>query len=316
MGEFDLIARAFRPLAAGWDGAFNLLDDAALMPPLPTGQHRVVTSDCLIAGVHFFADQAPEETAAKALAVNLSDLAAMGARPVGYTLALALPRDMTAPEDWVMAFAAELGRCQARHGLTLLGGDTVMTPGPLCLTITAFGDVPADRALRRGGAEAGDCIYVSGTIGDAALGLLVRQGRIGGSDPFLLDRLDRPSPRLALGQALLGQARSCADISDGLVADLGHIAAASGLSARIDTPKLPLSAPARNRVDADPNLLTVILTGGDDYELVFTGPHGLEAADWPTPITAIGRMESGSGVRVIDGQGRALTLKAAGYSHL
>ncbi|MCP5369023.1 MAG: thiamine-phosphate kinase [Hyphomicrobiales bacterium] len=327
-GEFAIIARHFAPLAAGEPGALGLLDDAAVLD-IPPGQQVVVTTDCLVAGVHFLAEATAAEVAHRALAVNLSDLAAMGAAPRAYTLALALPENLRKSEDWIAAFSETLNAVQGEFGIVLAGGDTVSTPGPLTVTVTALGTVAAGRALRRGGAAAGEGVFVSGTVGDAALGLRVLRGGLGDlaedHRAFLAERHRRPTPRLALGRALVGLATAAADVSDGLLADLGHICEASGLAARVEAARVPLSPAARAAVDGDPALLAEVLTGGDDYELVFTLPDGAvdearrRAAGLGLAITAIGRTApagaAGAGVAAVDRDGAPLALAATGYRH-
>lgn len=324
LGEFELIERFFRPLAARSPAGLGLLDDAAILPPL--GDRSVVlTADALVAGVHFTEDETPERIARRALRVNLSDLAAMGARPEGYLLTAALTEKQDEP--WLAAFCRGLELDQAEFDIALIGGDTVRTPGPLTLSITAVGSVPPGRALRRSGAAVGDDVWVSGTIGDAALGLRVVQGSLSGLDresaAHLASRFRIPDPRLALGGALAerGIATGAADISDGLVADLGHICAASGVGAEIEAVAVPLSAAAARAIDRAPALLVTALTGGDDYELVFTAP----AADRPAlaktasevgvPLTRIGRIDSRAGVRVYGEDGSLLDVGRGGYGH-
>lgn len=320
LGEFELIHRYFAPLATA-PGALGLLDDAALFD-VPDGHSCVVTTDAMVAGVHFFLNDAAYGIGWKLLAVNLSDLAAMGAVPIGYTLDLALQPGWTA--RWVEDFAAGLRDCQVKYGISLLGGDTVSIPGPLTVAITAFGAVPRGTALLRGGARPGDSVWVSGTVGDAALAVRLREGWVPGSavDTTFLDRrLDLPEPRLALGQALRGLASAAADVSDGLVADLGHICAASRVAAEIHFGDVPLAAPVLAMVRAEPDLARLILAGGDDYELVFTAPAEAESAireaasGARTSVTRIGRIESGSGVRVFDAGGREIVLDRLGFAH-
>lgn len=320
LGEFDLIHRFFAPLATA-PGALGLLDDAALFD-LPDGHSGVVTTDAMVAGVHFFQDDAAYGIGWKLLAVNLSDLAAMGAVPIGYTLDLALQPGWTA--HWVEEFAAGLRECQGKYAISLLGGDTVSIPGPVTVAITAFGAVPRGTALLRSGARPGDSVWVSGTVGDAALAVRLRKGWTPSSavDTTFLDRrLDLPEPRLALGQALRGLASAAADVSDGLVADLGHICAASQVSAELHLGDVPLSATVQAMVQAEPDLARLILAGGDDYELVFTAPAEAESAireaarGARTSVARIGRIESGSGVRVLDPGGLEIVLDRLGFAH-
>lgn len=323
-GEFDLIARYFAPLAAGAPGAAGLLNDAAVFEPNPD-RELVVTADALVQGVHFLAEDSPNLIGRKLIRVNLSDLAAMGAQPRGYLLILALPKDLD--ETWIKAFAAGLAEDQREFGITLLGGDTVATPGPLTLSLTAIGEVPRGRALMRSTAGIGDDVYVSGTIGDGALGLKALTGQLpnlpAAAREALGDRYHLPQPRLAVGQALAqdGLATAALDVSDGLVADLGHIAEASGLGAEIEAQRVPLSLAARAALEADPGLRPVILTGGDDYELLFTAPEG-KAADLTgladrldLPLTRIGKIVGERGVRVRDAGGQVISLTGGGWTH-
>ncbi len=322
-GEFELITRHFAPLAAAEPGAFRLLDDAAVLG-LGRDGALVVTVDAMVAGVHFPPDEAPELIARKLLRVNLSDLAAMGAHARAYLLAVALPRGID--EEWVAAFCRGLAADQAEFGVTLVGGDTVATDGPLTLSLTAMGEVGEGDAMRRSGARAGDDIYVSGTIGDAALGLRALRGAYPdlASDEreALIDRYRLPRPRMALGPRLVGLARAVTDISDGLVADLGHVSAASGLGARIEATRVPLSRAAQAALGADGGASPDVLSGGDDYELLFTADPAAAraladiAAGLGLPLTAIGRMTEGEGVSVLDAAG--LPVKdtgAGGYRH-
>jgi thiamine-monophosphate kinase len=326
-GEFELIRRFFAPLARAQPGALGLIDDAALLEPT-AGCELVITTDCVVAGVHFPEDEAAGLIARRLLRVNLSDLAAMGARPVGYLLDAAFPDSID--EDWLAVFASGLAADQKSYGISLLGGDTVATPGPLTLSVTALGEVRSGGALRRDAAKSGDRVFVSGTIGDGVLGLRVVKGGLAGlSAPhrdFLADRFHLPQPRVALGMALVGDERpvpahAALDVSDGLVADLGHICNASGVAAVIEAVAVPLSDAARAALSDDPALLTTILTGGDDYELVFTAPSEAAATlaelsrSLDLPITEIGRIEGGAGVRVIDADGRDLALPDGGYHH-
>lgn len=320
--EFDRIARYFAPLAASFPGAFGLKDDAAVISPR-AGAEFVVTTDTIVAGVHYIGDEPPSLVAAKLLRVNLSDLAAMGARPRAYTLNIALPKSID--DTWLEAFAAGLGADQEAFGITLIGGDSVSTPGPAVFTLTAFGEVDQGMAVRRAGARAGDLIFVSGTIGDGAVGLRVLQKQIEGlnasDSAFLIDRYRSPQPRSALGCRLPRLAHAAADVSDGLVADLGNIALASGVQATIRAMKVPLSGAVRYAVDSLPALLETVLTGGDDYELVFCAAESdgpaIEALsrEIGLPITEIGKIEAGDGVRVLDDDGVSIILSRPGFSH-
>ena len=327
-GEFELIARYFAPLAEAAPGAQGLRNDAALFEPAGD-ESLVLTVDAMVAGVHFLPEDPPETIGRKLLRVNLSDLAAMGARPRGYLLATAFPKDID--EAWIAAFAAGLAEDQAIFGVALYGGDTVSTPGPLTLSLTAFGEAPKDRALSRATAGAGDLIYVSGTIGDGMLGLEVLRGGLSGSLPglsddhrtYLASRYRLPEPRVELGRRLAedGLASAALDVSDGLAADLSHIAEESGLAAEIEAAAVPLSPAARAQIDSAPERLPDLLGGGDDYELLFTVASGRAeevaalAATLELPLTAIGRMAAGQGLRVRDSAGCEMTLTGAGWRH-
>lgn len=266
-GEFELIGRYFAPLAAGFAGADGLKSDNAFLAADPR-HDLVVKTDTIVAGVHFLADERADYVAAKALRVCLSDLAAGGAVPWVYQLSLALHDGWTA--GWIARFARGLAADQRRYRVVLCGGDTVRTPGPLTVTITAFGRVQRGRGLTRSRARAGDDLWVSGTIGDGALGLLVARGLLKG--PSLERRYRLPQPRSALGPLLVGIANATADVSDGLLADAGHIAEASGLGFTLDRDCVPLSAEAKRALLADPALWANVLGGGDDYELVMAVP--------------------------------------------
>jgi thiamine-monophosphate kinase len=285
LSEQDLIARYFAPLAG--PAGLGLRDDAALLAP-PPGMELVLTADALVAGVHFFPEDAPEKIAAKALAVNLSDVAAKAAAPLGFLLTLALPRDWTA--DWLKAFAQGLGEMAEKNGCPLLGGDTVATSGPLTLSITALGAVPAGKMPRRATARPGDALYVSGTIGDAALGLSLRHAEIA-PEPApdwaknldamqtaaLIDRYLLPSPRLALAPALRACASAAMDVSDGLIGDLRAMMRASHAAAHVDLRKIPLSPAARAALAADAGLMDRLVCGGDDYEILCAVPRDAAA---------------------------------------
>ena len=321
-GEFALIARLLAPLAEGLPGAFGLTDDAACLSA-PAGEALVVTNDVMVAGVHYQAHDPPALVARKLLRVNLSDLAAMGAVPYAYMLGLALSR--TAPEAWLEGFVDGLAMDQRRYDFVLAGGDTVGTDGPTVLSVTAFGTAPEGAVLRRGGALPGDEVYVSGTIGDAALGLKVLTGELGNlaapERDALTQRYHLPEPRVTLGPALRGLAHAAIDISDGLVADFGHVCETSGVSGTIEAASVPLSPAARVAIDSSAGLLEAVLTGGDDYELLFTAPPGASARlaalaeGAKMPITCIGRISAGSGARVVDSEGQVLALGRTGYQH-
>src|SRR5262249_30620202 len=245
-GEFELIARYFAPLARGFPGAYGLRDDAAVIAPA-AGNELVAKSDAIVAGVHFLADDPPDLVARKALRVNLSDLAAKGATPRAYMLDIMLPG--TATEAWIAEFARGLATDQAEYGVHLIGGDTDLTPGPLAIAVMAFGEVAAGRILRRGGAREGDDVLVTGTIGDAALGLACLRGALPdldcGSCALLADRSRLPQPRVTLGPQLVGLATASLDVSDGLIADLRHLCEVSGCQAVVEAPRVPLSEAAR-----------------------------------------------------------------------
>lgn len=324
IGEFELIARVFAPLAA--DGALGLTDDAAFYRPRP-GLDLVLTKDEVVCGVHFFADDPWDSVARKALRVNLSDLAAKGAAPVGYLLALGLPKDFTVEE--IDALGAGLAADQAIYGISLYGGDTVRSPAGLTLSVTAIGEVREGGMVRRGGARAGDIIVVTGTIGDAALGLSLRldpglSDRLGLSAEHrdhLLDRYLLPRPRGALASAVTDCASGGMDISDGLVGDLGKMAAASGVAIEIDADRVPLSAAVHAAVAADPRLLAVALTGGDDYELALSIPEAKVAAFMAAADAAgigavpIGWVRAGEGISVRGDQPALADLGSGSYRH-
>jgi len=320
-GEDELIARFFAPLAG--PAGLGLKDDAALLVP-PPGSDLVLTTDALVAGVHFFADDPPDLIARKALRVNLSDLAAKGARPLGFLLALALNEDWRT--EWLASFAAGLAVDAEAFGCPLAGGDTVSTPGPLTLSITAYGAVPSGRMVARSGAKTGDRLYVTGTIGDAAIGLRIRRGegaRLSPTDrQFLLDRYLLPEPRLALASAMSAHANGGMDVSDGLVGDLTKMLAMSGVTARIPVCRLPLSPPARAAIAADPDLFAVAATGGDDYELLASvSPPSAPAFEADAVaagvrVTFVGNaVEGGGPLRFVGPDGGPVTFARGSYSH-
>jgi thiamine-monophosphate kinase len=320
-GEFALIERYFRPLATD-PGALSLTDDAALYRPR-SGEELVLTTDLVAAGVHFFADDPPDLIARKALRVNLSDLAAKGAEPVGYLLALALPADWTEP--WLRRFAAGLAADQKAYGISLLGGDTSRASGGLTISVTAVGRLPKGTMPRRSGAKPGDAVFVSGTIGDGALGLRVRAGSLMApprAAKFLARRYLVPEPRLALAPVVRRFAASAMDVSDGLVGDLAHICEVSGVTARIDAAAVPLSPAARTALAADRALLSAILNGGDDYEILATvparraGDYAAAAATAGVPVARIGEILRGEGPPVVlDEAGRSIALSAPSHTH-
>ncbi len=308
--EFSLIARHFRPLAG--EGALGLLDDAALLTPTP-GEQIVLSADAMVAGVHFLPEDPPETIGRKLLRVNLSDLAAMGASPLGYLMTVALTP--ATDEAWLAAFVAGLAEDQREFGVQVLGGDTVSTPGPLTLSLTILGSVPVGAALRRVGARPGDDVWVSGCIGDGYLGLRAARGEMDDPGGYLAGRYRLPTPRLALGQALRGLARACLDVSDGLLQDLSHLCRAGGCAAEVVGPLVPVS-----RVDTP---LTTLVAGGDDYELLFAAASEDCAAVKEagrmarTPVTRIGRFTAGAPrVTLLDAQGHDITPAKLGWSHL
>lgn len=317
MGEFDLIRRYFqRPVAAGAVAGVEvgievgIGDDCAVLVPTP-GARWLVSSDMLVEGRHFLSTVDPARLGHKALAVNLSDLAACGATPRGFTLALALPR---ADEAWLAGFSRGLLALADASGCPLVGGDT--TQGPLNLCITVFGEAPPGRALLRSGARVGDEIWVSGRLGDARLALEVFRGTVAlAGDAFEAVRaaMECPTPRLALGQALRGIATAAIDISDGLLGDLGHILAASGVGACIELDALPRSATLAAQTAAWQR--ACLLAGGDDYELVFTAPPGVRLPDVGVLLTRVGRIEAEPGLRVVDARGEAVAHGLRSFDH-
>jgi thiamine-monophosphate kinase len=306
LGEFERIRRYFAPLAG--PGAAGLTDDVAVLGVEP-GEELVLKADTIVENVHYRADDPADLVARKLLRVNLSDLAGKGARPVGYLLTTTLPDHCG--EDWLEAFARGLGEDQATYGFPLLGGDTTRIEGPAVLSAMAVGAIPRGSIVRRAGAKPGDYVCVTGTLGDAALGLRALRGELAFLDEADREALARryrlPEPRLAEGRSLLGTAHAMLDVSDGLVQDLGHLCTASGVAARIELERVPLSPAARRAVEARPELIAVVLGGGDDYEIVFAAPE--------PRFTVIGRIESGQGVRVVDREGREVEVAAPGYRH-
>jgi thiamine-monophosphate kinase len=322
--EERLIARYFRPLATH-PGALGLGDDAAILTP-PPGCDLVLTTDGVIAGVHFFPDDPPNTIGRKVLRMNLSDLAAKGAKPVGFLMSVALPAGVE--ENWLAAFAAGIGEDSKRYDCPLLGGDTDRTPGPISVSIAAFGSVPQGRMVRRSTAKPGDCVVVTGTIGDAALGVLLRKDA-GLADGLRLNETMRahlqqryllPEPRNALAGAVLQYASAAMDVSDGLAGDLAKLCRASSVATEVDVARVPLSDAARAALVTDPAFLETVLSGGDDYEIVLTLPPEKlgafqDAARGAGVATAeIGRVKAGEGACFMR-DGSLLRLAHPSYSH-
>ncbi len=327
-GEESVIQEFLAPLAAGCPGAFGLRDDCAALTPTP-GCDLVLKTDPIAAGVHFFADDAPADIAWKALAVNVSDLAAKGAAPRAYLMALSFPE--RPPRAWLAAFAQGLAEAQRAFGLTLVGGDTDRRPGPLTISITVIGEVPAGRMVRRSTARVGDCLVVTGTIGMAWAGLQLRRGSPRAAVwPAQIDRARligrylRPAPPVALAPAILTFMHAAMDVSDGLVKDAGRMARASGVRFVIDSAHVPLSLDLLPIVAADPDALVELLTGGDDYQVLGAMDPDIAKFDAfaiagsavGTAITRIGRVEAGTaGVDVLDAHGQPVTFTRTGYDH-
>jgi len=322
--EDSLIARYFRPLATD-PGAFDLGDDAAVLKAL--GDDIVVTTDAIVEGVHFMAGDPPDTVGRKALRVNLSDLAAKGATPAGFVLTLALRE---ADDAWLTLFARGLGSDAGLFGCPLLGGDTVSTPGPLMISIAAFGRVPADKMVHRNGAKPGDRVVVTGTIGDAALGLDILKGGAvaaaladdAAATATLVGRYRVPQPRNALAQAVRDHASAAMDVSDGLAGDLAKLCAASGVSAAIDAPGIPLSAAAARLLSQGAIGIETMVSGGDDYEILCTMSENRfeafarAAGLAEVAVTSIGTVIAGaSAPKFLDAQGNQIALKRLSYSH-
>ena len=323
-GEDSLIARYFRPLATD-PGAFNLVDDAAILKA--QNDDIVVTTDAIVEGVHFLSDDPPDSVGRKALRVNLSDLAAKGATPAGFVLTLAL---RAADEAWLTPFARGLGEDAGLFGCPLLGGDTVSTPGPLMISITAFGRVPPGKMVHRSGAKPGDRVVVTGTIGDATLGLAILRGGAATtaladdavSKQMLVARYRLPQPRNALATAIRDHASAAMDVSDGLAGDLAKLCAASGVSAVVDAPSIPLSAAAAALLAGGAVGIESIVSGGDDYEILCAIPEGSfeafaqAAGVAKVAVTSIGTVIADtSAPKFLDAQGREIALPRLSYSH-
>ncbi|HVW73546.1 MAG TPA: thiamine-phosphate kinase [Rhizomicrobium sp.] len=306
MNEFDIIARFFAPLAG--EGAFGLKDDVALLPQR-AGHDLIVTTDAISEGTDFFAFDPAGTVARKALRVNLSDLAAKGAEPAGYLLNLSLPHSIH--DEWLAAFAAGLASDQKAFGFSLLGGDTGATEGPLTIAVTAFGFVPSGRLVRRSGARVGDAVYVTGTIGDSGGGLAIfkRETHVlsDADRDYLTARYRVPEPPLAFAAQLPAIAHASVDVSDGLIADLGHIASASGVRIVVEGEQVPLSAPLKALWGEQ--VLRRAVSAGDDYQIAFTAPDGLAG-----PFTRIGRVMAGEGVSLTF-RAREIALPRPGYRH-
>ena len=322
--EFDWIDQDLKPLAEGAPEALGLIDDVAVIPGRP-GFDLVVTKDAIVAGVHFLPDDPPDLIARKLLRVNLSDLAAKGAEPYGYFLAIAWPNG--ASREQRRAFAQGLKQDQDLFGLRLMGGDTVATPGPLTASATLLGWAPSGGAVRRSGARAGDRVLVSGTIGDGGLGLRAARGDLHGLTSadcaWLADRYRLPQPRTPLAMLLRANASASADVSDGLIADAGHIAAASAVAMTLDLDRLPLSEAAGRWLAGQPDRaagLIDLATAGDDYEVVCTAAPDaaaqtrVQAEATGVTITDIGSVASGSGLRVLI-DGAEVAIARPGYRH-
>ena len=316
-GEFDLIKNVFAPLCVD-DRAFGLLDDAAVIAP-KEGLETVISTDTLVEGVHFLAYEKPEIIARRLLRVNLSDMASMAAKPNGYFLNLTLSSEID--DDWITAFAEGLRCDQEEFGITLLGGDTTHTPGPLTLSVTMLGDIPAGKAVLRSTAMVGDAIFVSGTVGDAALGLLHFQ-KTRDTSHRLVSRYQLPEPRIQLGQALRYIATAMIDVSDGLVADLEHICDGSGVGAKIFIDDIPVSDEVQVIVESGLAKLKDLIVTGDDYELIFTAPEERSkeivsfAETAEVAVTKIGVLDGKPGaVKIIDSKGSAINVDRTGYTH-
>ncbi len=331
LGEEAIIQQFLAPLAAGYSGAFGLKDDCAAITPTP-GHDLIVKTDPIAAGVHFFPDDAPEHIGWKALAVNVSDLAAKAAVPRAYLMALSFPVAPT--RDWMQRFARGLGEAQAAFGMHLIGGDTDRRPGPITVSITVFGEVPIGKMVRRGTARPGDQIYVSGALGSGAIGLAIRTDRElrlldtwgianDRSEPWIeaLDAYMRPQPRLGLREALRAHATAAMDISDGLAKDLDRMSRASNCAAVVSLTKLPMLPVVRAAVAAEPERWSDVVAAGDDYEvLAAVAPRHARAftdraARDGVPVAHIGEFSTGSGVEILDAAGNAIQLGKAGWDH-
>ncbi|MGE0699410.1 MAG: thiamine-phosphate kinase [Hyphomicrobiaceae bacterium] len=331
-GEEAIIQQYLSPLAAGWPGAYGLTDDCATITPTP-GHDLVVKTDPVAAGIHFLADDPPEDIGWRALAVNVSDLAAKAAVPRAYLMALSFPEPPT--RAWMRRFAMGLGEAQAAFGMHLVGGDTDRRPGPITISITVFGEVSSGRMVRRGTARAGDGLYVTGGLGSGAIGLALIQdpsraaewGLSAEEAAHAIARFRRPAPRLAMRDALLAYASAAMDISDGLAKDLGRMCRASGTGAAVELERVPREAAAAAAVRADPRRWHDVVAAGDDYEVLLTVPPERAAAfeaaavmagaaaDPPFPVTRIGTMTLQPGLVLSDAEGRAFVPSKTGWDH-
>lgn len=313
--EFELIAELFAPLATS-EAALGLVDDVALLQ-LQNDCDLAVTTDALVEGVHFFPTDPPETVAKKVLRQNLSDIAAKGAEPCGYLMALSLPDHISL--EWLRSFCNGLREDQERFNLSLLGGDTTRTTGPLSVAVTALGSVPRGQLIRRSGARPGDLVFVSGTIGDAGEGLAVLKAGKQTGDAWLINRYRVPQPRLSLGRALRGVASAALDVSDGLLADLGHIASTSGIRIRVDIECVPLSTAFRNTCGDIEAAIVRAATAGDDFEIAFTARSAAAVEDAArrvgTPVTRIGNVEPGVGVVLCRPDGSVVPTPKLGFEH-
>lgn len=320
-GEFELIGRYLAPLANNGT-SLGLKDDAAVFAP-PNGHELVITKDALAEDVHFFSDDPPHLIAQKALRVNLSDLAAKGAEPVGYLLALCLPENWS--EQWMHSFCDGLASDQKKYGISLFGGDTIKSPDGLVISVTAIGSAPLGKAVQRNGAVAGDIFYVTGTLGDSALGLQIRKSSHPEWDEthrtFLEGRYLLPEPRTGLSEVLSEFASAAMDVSDGVFADIRHLCEASGIGAQIRIADLPLSDAAQHVIGSDPSFKGTVFLGGDDYELLLAVPPALKekfeqaARQKGVSVTPIGTATNETDIAILDEDGKPISFSARGYAH-
>lgn len=323
LSEFELIETLLKPLAVNAPGALALSDDAAILPEPPAGNVLVVTKDALAVGSHMLVDDPPGDMARKALRVNLSDLASMGAKPMGFFMALCIGRDTE--EKFLREFVSGLAEDVETFSVPLMGGDIIRQDGPFIVTVTAVGSVKREKVLKRSGARPGDSLWVSGTIGDGALGLLSARGELRQlateSQGFLTNLYRVPQPRIEIGRSLAGLASACIDVSDGLVADVAHLCKTSGVACRIEQTEIPLSPAAKEAVQSNMDLWSTILTGGDDYELAFAVPAEREPQinelmrTGLVQVTRIGTFQSGTGTTVVDAEGLEVELEQLGFQH-